>query len=1084
MTPTLLKRFKPGCFVWTLDHLGIGQISSIELGFCTVKFFKSVNDEFESLYPTANLEPAYLNPQTRAYHCDENGIWSVGRIIDYVLDDQSLWYYVRFPNGRERRIRESDIRVRCLQLVDDPAAVLAAGGMESQFLHDKRRAAIECLTSGRSAGFGLTALLSASVELAHHQVDVVRRVLNDPIQRYLLADEVGLGKTIEACAIVKQALSDDSTERVVIIVPSTLIGQWERELSWRFFLGPSEERLRVISHEDIYSVDPLEVDTLVIDEAQSLISDSPEAGTAYEALRQISHQAQRLLLISATPVLGNEKVLLALLHLLDPLAYKLHDEGDFAQKLERRQEYGRLLLTIRLDQNPVFLRISLRQLKELVAGDEFVSSLVARIEQALDDQDSDSISANVNVLHRHIADTYRLHHRLIRTRRRDLSNKESLSRVALTPMLEEDEDERSPQMVDALDQWRRLSLDALATKCDGLAEDFERDMIQRYQRLHEALGTSVEACGEELEFQLRAMESGHFLTFLEDAPALDYALSIVDEPFETTRVGFAVTVIAGALRKIATKVRLPRLVAFGSSTTFVQSVATQLCTERVAEVFCVTEDSNGDDAIGAVDGFFTCPGPAVICCDRQGEEGLNMQYAHGIVHLDLPLAPSRIEQRIGRLDRFGRGLLADRTIHHWIVSPFADYFHPWEAWFRLLLDDFRVFEHSISEVQFLLDDIQQAAVKALYRHGAEGIRNLGPQVRDAVQQERERLDEQYALDSRSLMSSDEADAFRAIESRDTYQHYQPLHAWLTGVMNFSYEWLEDFPGTQAFRLHWTRRTLVPRQPWQEMFPDDRLAIPMTYERDVAAHLRGIRLVRPGLELVDSMEKMLRWDDRGTAYATWRLEPEWPGEIRGPWLGFRLIFVVEANMDAAQQVLGNVSHLGDFPISIEGVRRRLDNLLPPWTSELYVDIQMEPVTDNYLLQVLARPYAAQLDRLGRRDFNLGSRRNTLYETISFEELYSACNRVRQETEAQLRVSPEFESSTTGKVQRALAQLETNRRSLERRSLAIMEESGKATSGLETEILVNSAVASAIASPVVRLDSIGLMVVSNSRPKDDE
>ena len=696
----------------------------------------------------------------------------------------SLWYDVRFPNGREQRIIESDIRVRCLQPVDDPAAVLATGGMESQFLHDKRRAAIECLTSGRSAGFGLTALLSASVELAHHQVDVVRRVLNDPIQRYLLADEVGLGKTIEACAIVKQALCDNSTERVVIVVPSTLIGQWKRELSWRFFLGPSEERLRVISHEEIFSVDPLEVDTLVIDEAQSLISDNPEVGTAYEALRQISHRAHRLLLISATPVLGNEKILLALLHLLDPLAYRLDDEDDFVQKLERRQEFGRLLLTIKPDQNPVFLRISLRQLRELVPGDEFVASLVARIEQALDDQDSDSISANVKVFHRHVSDTYRLHQRLIRTRRRDLSNQESLSRVALAPMLEEDEDERSPQMVDALDQWRRLSLDALATKPDGLAEDFERDMVQRYQRLHEALGTSVEACGEELESQLRAMESGEILTFPEDRPALEYALSIMDEPSDTTRVGFAVTVIAGALRKIATTVRLPRLVAFGSSTAFVQSVATQLCMERVAEVFRVTEDSNEDDAIAAVDGFFTCRGPAVICCDHQGEEGLNMQYAHGIVHLDLPLAPSRIEQRIGRLDRFGRELLPDRTIHHWVVSPFADYFHPWEAWFKLLRDDFRVFEDSISEVQFLLDDLQQAVVKALYRNGAEGIRNLGPQVRDAVHQERERLDEQYALDSRSLMSSDEADAFRAIESRDTYQHYQPLHSWLTEVMQF------------------------------------------------------------------------------------------------------------------------------------------------------------------------------------------------------------------------------------------------------------------------------------------------------------
>ena len=1083
VTPTLFKIFKPGNFVWTLDHYGIGQVSSIQFDSCTIRFFKSVNDEAESVYPSANLKPAYLSPQTRAYHCDANGIWSVGRIIDYVCDGPSIWYDVRFPNGRDQRISESDIRVRWLQPVDDPAAVLATGGMESQFLHDKRRAALECLTSARSAGFGLTSLLSASVELAHYQVDVVRRVLNDPIQRYLLADEVGLGKTIEACAIVKQALCDSSTERVVIVVPSPLIGQWKRELSWRFSLGPAEQRLRIIPHKEIHSIDPSTVDTLVVDEAQSIISDNPEVDTAYEALRQISHRAHRLLLISATPVLGNEKAFLALLHLLDPLAYRLDDGDDFVRKLERRQEFGRLLLTIRPDQNPVFLRISLRQLRELVSEDEFVASLVDRIELALDNPNSDSISANVRVLHRHVSDTYRLHQRLIRTRRKDLSNQESLSRMALEPILEEDEDERSPQMVDALDQWRHLSLDALATRPDDLAEPFERDMIQRYQRLHEALGTSVEACGEELESQLRAMESGQVHTFPEDKPALKYALSIMDEPFDTTRVGFAVTVIAGALRKIAATVRLPRIVAFGSSTNFVQSVATQLSMERVAEVFCVTEASNEEDVIVAVDGFFACRGPAVICCDRQGEEGLNMQYAHGIVHLDLPLAPSRIEQRIGRLDRFGRKFLPDRTIHHWVVSPFADYFHPWEAWFKLLRDDFRVFDQSISEVQFLLDNLQQAVVKALYRNGAEGIRNLGPQVRDAVDQERERLDEQYALDSRTLISSAEADAFRAIESKDTYQHYQPLHSWLTEVMHFRDEWLGDSPDTRAFRLYWTPRTLVPRQPWQEMFPDERLAIPMTYERRVASHTRGLRLVRPGLELVDSLETMLRWDDRGTAYATWRLEPEWPGEIRGPWLGFRLTFLVEANMPAAQDILGDVSH-SESPISLAGVRRRLDIMLPPWTSELYIDIHMEPVTDSYLLQVLARPYSAQSDESGIRDFNLGSRRNALYETIGFEELLAACSRVRQEAEAQLRASPDFESLVTDKVQQALAELEIDRTSLERRSSAIVEESGGAMSGLEVDILVNSAVATGIASPVVKLDSIGLIVVSNSRPRDNK
>ena len=138
-------------------------------------------------------------------------------------------------------------------------------------------------------------------------MNVVRRVLNDPIQRYLLADEVGLGKTIEACAIVRQALCDNPGERVVVVVPSTLIGQWKRELAWRFFLEPSGDRLRVVPYEEINAIDPSEVDTFVVDEAQNLISDNHKDSTAYESLKEIAGHAPRLLLLSATPVLGNEK---------------------------------------------------------------------------------------------------------------------------------------------------------------------------------------------------------------------------------------------------------------------------------------------------------------------------------------------------------------------------------------------------------------------------------------------------------------------------------------------------------------------------------------------------------------------------------------------------------------------------------------------------------------------------------------------------------------------------------------------------------------------------------------------------------
>ncbi|RST52631.1 SNF2-related protein [Variovorax sp. MHTC-1] len=75
----------------------------------------------------------------------------------------------------------------------------------------------------------ITSLPSSGIELVSHQVSVVRRVLSDPVKRYLLADEVGMGRTIEAGFVIRQCLLDEPHARVVVLAPATLVEQWEGE---------------------------------------------------------------------------------------------------------------------------------------------------------------------------------------------------------------------------------------------------------------------------------------------------------------------------------------------------------------------------------------------------------------------------------------------------------------------------------------------------------------------------------------------------------------------------------------------------------------------------------------------------------------------------------------------------------------------------------------------------------------------------------------------------------------------------------------------------------------------------------------
>ena len=92
----------------------------------------------------------------------------------------------------------------------------------------------------QAASATASGLASASVRLLPHQLHVVRRLREDPIQRYLLADEVGLGKTIEAGAVLRQLITDAPASRVAVVAPTTLLSQWERELYEKFDIDSDE----------------------------------------------------------------------------------------------------------------------------------------------------------------------------------------------------------------------------------------------------------------------------------------------------------------------------------------------------------------------------------------------------------------------------------------------------------------------------------------------------------------------------------------------------------------------------------------------------------------------------------------------------------------------------------------------------------------------------------------------------------------------------------------------------------------------------------------------------------------------------
>ncbi len=232
----------------TSNRLGVGKVVSATEGDVEVEYFDSVaatRRERVTAQPD-EIERVQVSLQRRCYWLYA-GKWRVGRIV-WQGDEE---YGVRPPDSEmDVRVAERDLFVRWAKPIADPIDVLVAKGCESPHFHHCRQPFVESIIEQRAASRGMHGVLSSVVELHDHQLEVVRRVLEDPRQRYLLADEVGLGKTVEAGLIMRQYLLDHPDGHVVVIAPPMLRRQWVAELREKFMVDDFERAvISVLGHD-------------------------------------------------------------------------------------------------------------------------------------------------------------------------------------------------------------------------------------------------------------------------------------------------------------------------------------------------------------------------------------------------------------------------------------------------------------------------------------------------------------------------------------------------------------------------------------------------------------------------------------------------------------------------------------------------------------------------------------------------------------------------------------------------------------------------------------------------------------------
>ena len=1076
---------------------GIGKLLEVKGSEAEVEYFVSpVGPRLHrARAPITELRTIELSHQTKVFwHDVESSAWRTGRVYGGLVSAQALrttedHYHVRFSSRHEAWVPVSQLNVRWAHPIDDPTEYLAGRVTDTAFFFNGRSRIVRNLSAQRAAFGGLTALASSAIELLPHQVATIRRVLADPIERYLLADEVGLGKTIEAGVLVRQHIIDQPREaRVLVVVPKHLVSQWKWELATKFFLA-TPSLVAVVAEDALDEAGSAANTTmLVIDEAHRAalraFDPDPRERRLYEKLRAMAARIPRVLLLSGTPVLHQEDGFLAMLHLLEPQAYPLEDRESFRRRVRDRQMIAEASADLDDDASFLFVEEAIARLSDLFAEDERLAELsgVVRSVATREVDDEDRIKA-LRALRGHISETYRLHRRLLRTRREDPRVRDHLPRRQGVRVIEY-KDHAREEAFDFLEAWRL-----------GLAEYGNAGTVEECQTWKRLLVVLVESSLSHPRVLVRRIEARLALNSSTVKEPLVGECRLIGSPWafvgEEELLRERRNLINASLENDLRSLRfaewlrdrpeISKAVVFVDDKYVADLVATTLKSEFGGNAV-VRHDLGGESA----NKFEERESLRVLVCDASAEEGLNLQrVGAAVVHYDLPLEPQRIEQRIGRVDRIeARGRM--RNIVLTAGTPYES------EWLKCLTGSVRVFDRSVAPLQYVLLEAAARIREQLINEGPAAIGLETDRMRDSssgVDAELRRIRAQEALDSVEADPERDEDFFQRLTAADEVAEDEGENAFQAWVVQ-SLRFVRRSEGRRIRYVHDAHRTRVPlldltarfldvttrfascidRDPRARRSSTELPFRPVTFERAVAEKDSCLELLRVGHPFVEALEALVRADERGVAFAIWRYVPSINGP---PQVYFRFDFVIAADIDPARRV---VEPLGG---SIEALRRRVDDAFPVEYRSVWLDADLHEVRNQRILGALELPYSRNERIDGGCDTNVrGDRWASVDAVVQVGEWGSLCGRARETAEQSLRRDEvRLERACVampGQVRENAIAVENALRSRISRLVGPARDAEERMAKFEWDLA--EALATGVDSPSVRLDSTGAVFLS--------
>ncbi|MBI4228564.1 MAG: DEAD/DEAH box helicase, partial [Deltaproteobacteria bacterium] len=506
-----------------------------------------------------------------------------------------------------------------------------------------------------SLAYAYDHLLSLSftrTNLEPYQVDAVYKALNTYKNRILIADDVGLGKTIETGMLLKELSLRGFAKRILIVVPAPLCFQWQRELRERFdenfiiYNSSYIEALRYslskdanvwevnqkiiasldyVKREDVLNeLERTDWDVIIFDEAHKLSAtkygNKIERSLRYKLAQSLYDKTESLILLTATPHKGDPFSFYSLLTLIDPYIFE-NESKIVADKLNnimiRRGKAG----IIDAEGKPVFrprevvtIPISYSDKEKLLY--DAVTSYVQEFYNLAKMKHDRVVGFAMVLLQKRMVSS-------IAAIRSSLKNRLTNLVKGVIPLAKEEVGRLRDYFEDpdSMDDWergrfeRRLEVLSLSTTPEELQKEIK--VLKTLVKCSEEIGidSKGEALLEFIDGILKKDPKEKILIFTEYRDTLDYIVSILKDR------GYNPLVIHGEM---------------------------EMGARREAEEHFHSPSFN-----------------LMVATDAAGE-GINLQFCHIMVNYDLPWNPNRIDQRIGRLHRYGQK--RDVKVHNLFVT--------------------------------------------------------------------------------------------------------------------------------------------------------------------------------------------------------------------------------------------------------------------------------------------------------------------------------------------------------------------------------------------------------------------------------